>query len=360
MPVLQDIVSAHARARQHQIQRAIDRLGETVAALGALPGPKVLLYLSQGLDQRPGIHLFHQLGDICPAALYRDASSLLAPMNEIDLSTVLRALAARAGAARVTIYPLDGGGLSTHSVADVSYADRRYVPSAQTDTIRATNLQAGEWILAEETGGVPVVNANNPAPALGQLALEIAGSYALGFTPAREPDGRTHEIRVELRRKGLRVRHRRSYVHGSAAEAMVGRSLAALVFGLEEDTLGARVEAELSRSSAGAAAGRVASVRISVPLAALESMPGPGGPRARLRIVLAVGAAEASAERPVDIRQKWVEMALPPASADREINARRELVVTVPLGPRAQEIAVGVEDVASRRVTFRRVGLTVE
>jgi hypothetical protein len=354
--MLQNTVRAHADARRQQLQRAFERLTQTVAALGALPGPKALLYLSQGLDQRPGIQLFHQLGDICPEALHRDASSLLAPMTEYDLSAALKALASRANAARVTVHPLDDGGLPTHSLADVTYSDRRYTPSSQTERIREANLRAGEWILAEETGGRPVLNANDPSGALRQLAQESAGGYALGFTPTRDPDGRSHQIRVEVRRKGLHVRHRRSYFHGATAEAVVDRALAALFFGLEEDTLRAVVDATLAPPSELTAAGRVANVRIKVPLASLAGTPGPDGPRAQLRIVMAVRNPGGSTGRPVNIRVQWVEMALRSPAPDGEPDdVRHEFMVEVTLAPEERDIAVLVQDVGSGRVTTRRV-----
>jgi hypothetical protein len=186
----------------------------------------------------------------------------------------------------------------------------------------------------------------------------MAGSYTLGFTPARPSDGRAHEIRVDVRRKGLRVRHRRSYFHGSATEAVAGRSLAALLFGLEEDTLGVRVEVRRPRPGEGSGAGHVAHVSISVPLAGLTGTRGPEGYRARLRIVMAIPAAGGSAEHTVDIRQKWIDVALPPEAPHGAVSdARHEIVVAVPLDSGQSDIAVGVEDVASRRATFKKLAL---
>ena len=83
------------------------------------------------------------------------SSELFAAEREFDLSRAFQEVAARANAARVTIYPVNGGGLTTNSVADVSQqADRRYTPTPNNDRVRAVNVKAGPGILAEETGGV--------------------------------------------------------------------------------------------------------------------------------------------------------------------------------------------------------------
>jgi hypothetical protein len=104
---------------------ALDAL---VGALGALPGPKTVFYVSGGLEQRPGIDLFHQLGEICPAALQSNFSQVLAPMQEYDLSGAFQALAARANASRVRLNTVDAAGIQNLSGADVSHDDRRTCP----------------------------------------------------------------------------------------------------------------------------------------------------------------------------------------------------------------------------------------
>jgi hypothetical protein len=92
-----------------------------------------------------------------------------------DLSRALRELAARANAARVTLYAIDGAGLTTLSSADVSYGDRRFTPSAHNDLVLRTNLRAGPSILADQTGGVAAFDANRPAVALSSFSDELHG-----------------------------------------------------------------------------------------------------------------------------------------------------------------------------------------
>jgi VWFA-related protein len=351
LPLFQQIVRQHAREREQHLERTLVRIEQLGVALGSIPGEKVLLFLSDGFDQRPGLHLFDQLGEICPDA--RVAPSLMAPALEFDLARALQRMAARANAARVTIYPLDGEGLRGHSLADVSHADRRYTPSPANDWIRESNRRSGTWIMANETGGQAVTNTNDPAAALGQLADHLAERYVLGFSPAHDAEGATHKIRVALGPKGLRARTRRSYHHGPSSDGAPERTLAALLFGLEEDGLGAKVElrAGATQDAPGPHADRV---HVLVPLASLTPASSAGEPHARVRLVLAVPRDTESDAGQAELREKWIDVPLAAESGAAEPPATRELVVELPPG-RAREVGVGVVDAGSLRATFKRV-----
>lgn len=357
LPLLQVPVRMQAQSRSQDLERTLARLEAVIQALGTLPGSKALLYVSDGLEQRPAIDLFHQLGDICPEALHRNFSALFAPMQEYDMSRAFQALAARANAARVTLYPVDGSGLQGFSLADVSQANRRFVPSPKTDAIRVTNLKAGQSILAEETGGSAVFNANDPRAALGEIADQIRSEYAFGLAPGHAPEGRIHTLRVELRRKGRRIRYTPSYFHAERAEPGASRTLAALLVGLEEDTLGAEVSIDpWPQGGPAPKTTRTARVRIGVSLARLTAVEDAERRHGRLRVVIAIWRAGALAkERPLEVREQIIDVPLPPAAAGGSDPGRREFVVEVPLSADHREIGIGVHDVFSRFTTYRRV-----
>jgi VWFA-related protein len=357
LPVLQAPIRMQAQSRSRDLERTLARLEAVIQALGTLPGSKALFYVSDGLEQRPAIDLFHQLGDICPEALHRDFSALFAPMQEYDMSRAFQALAARANAARVTLYPIDGSGLQGFSLADVSQANRRFVPSPKTDAIRVTNLKAGQSILAEETGGSAVFNANDPRTALGEIADQIRGEYALGLAPGHAPEGRIHSLRVELRKKGRRIRYTPSYFHGERAEPGASRTLATLLVGLEEDTLGAEVSIDpWPQGGPAPKTTRTANVRIGVPLARLAAVEDAEGRHGQLRVVIAIWRAGALAkERPLEVREQIIDVPLPAVPPSGSDPGRREFVVEVPLSGDHREIGVGVHDVFSPLTTYRRV-----
>ena len=357
LTALQAPIRAQAGSRSQDLERTLARLEAVIQALGTVPGPKALFYVSDGLEQRPALDLFHQIGDICPQAFQSDFSTLLAPMQEYDLSRAFQALAARANASRVTLHPVDGSGLSDFSLTDLSQGSRRFVASPKTDAIRVTNLRAGQSILADETGGAAVFDANDPRQALADIADQMRGAYTLGLAPGHAPEGRVHRVRVELRRKG-RLRFAPSYFHGVRAETGVSRTLAALLAGLEEDTLGATISVDAGPAGdAGTEHSRTVNVRISVPLARLSTVEEAGPRHGRLRVVIAIWRTGALArERPLEVREEFIDVpwlaADTPAASSPE---RRELVVKVPLGDGPREIGVGVHDAFSPLITYRRV-----
>lgn len=103
--------------------------------------------------------------------------------------------AARAAANNnVAIYPVDHEGLTTELGAHV------------------VARQASYREVAEETGGIPVVNTNNFSDAFATIAQDAGVYYLLGYTPEPErTDGKFHPIRVRVKRPGVTVRARRGY-----------------------------------------------------------------------------------------------------------------------------------------------------
>jgi hypothetical protein len=130
--------------------------------------------------------------------------------------------------------------------------------------------------------------------------------------------------------------------------------MAALLFGIEEDRLGAAISAGLAPQAGAATAGRVAAVRISVPLAGLASEPDPEGRRARLRLVVGVRGVEGATEALPELREQEVLILLPHGDATAATE-RHEIVVDVPLGDGPHDIAVGVHDALSSLASYRRL-----
>ncbi len=68
----------------------------------------------------------------------------------------------------------------------------------------------GFEVLARETGGKASLNGLREA-ALERTLDDTQAYYWLGFSPTWNADGKKHDIRLEVRNSGLRVRARRSY-----------------------------------------------------------------------------------------------------------------------------------------------------
>lgn len=126
--------------------------------------------------------------------------------------------------ANIAVYPVDSRGLMAHQHSlqidmmnmgatdadSVSGASGRYdnAPAASSIPIGITAMQE----LAEQTGGQAFVNTNDITGAIRQAVEDSAVTYTLGFYIDRASiDGKFHELKVEVKRKGLTVHYPKGY-----------------------------------------------------------------------------------------------------------------------------------------------------
>ena len=67
-------------------------------------------------------------------------------------------------------------------------------------------------LMADITGGRYLYNTNDLAAGFKQTALDIQGSYTLGFYMADDPDDKWHKLKVRVKRSGVNIRHRDGYL----------------------------------------------------------------------------------------------------------------------------------------------------
>ncbi|HEY8164924.1 MAG TPA: VWA domain-containing protein [Gemmatimonadaceae bacterium] len=175
---------------------------------------KAVIYLSSGYDFNPfeksrldeqaqRLHL-DSTEELTSDPFYRTQQSgqLLA---EADLIRELSELTRAANRANATLYTIDPRGLVAGQDLDqeVDQQDwNNYLRKTQ-DSLR---------VLAEETGGIAVVNQNDFNKALKKIDAETSDYYVLGYY-SKNPDPlkRTRRIEVKTTRSGLNVWSRTSY-----------------------------------------------------------------------------------------------------------------------------------------------------
>ena len=125
---------------------------------------------------------------------------------DADLSRELWELTRTANRANVTIYTVDPRGL----VGPLSDLDDNVDPQQWSQFVRKS--QDSLRVLAEETGGLAVVNQNDFGKALRRIDAETSDYYVLGFY-SKNPDPlrRNRRLEVKVRRPGLQVWFRKEY-----------------------------------------------------------------------------------------------------------------------------------------------------
>jgi VWFA-related protein len=73
------------------------------------------------------------------------------------------------------------------------------------------------WRVSEESGGraLPLVGSDQLSTVWSEITSELRHQYLLSYTPP-ESDGREHDIKVAVRKKGFTVRSRRTYLSPAA------------------------------------------------------------------------------------------------------------------------------------------------
>jgi VWFA-related protein len=175
---------------------------------------KAVLYISSGYDFNPftesrlkfqaqilGVEDVSQLRSDPFLKSQQDAQQL----SEADLIMELRELTRAANRANATLYTIDPRGLVAGPDVDQQVETQEwlaYIRDTQ-DSLRT---------LAEETGGIAVVNQNDFNRALKRIDSETSDYYVLGYYSTNpDPLKRNRTIEVRATRPGVTVIHRTGY-----------------------------------------------------------------------------------------------------------------------------------------------------
>lgn len=259
----------------------LERLSQSLAGI---PGRKVMLYVGDGLPARPGQALF-QAWQTKFFDLARDwGINAVMEASRYEIDRPLRDMVHRANTSRVVFYSLEpGGGQPTTALG----AERGGgVWSPELEAMESMSRQQALMALSGGTGGRSLAGGVDGASGLTSFEDELEGFYSLGFSPEGEGWDRYRSLRVRVKGDGLRVRHREGYRRRSADEQMQDRTMAALVHGATDNTLGVAIRARTpTRRRDGSF---TVPVMVQIPLGNVVFLPGRAAHTGRVVLYLAV------------------------------------------------------------------------
>jgi len=294
-------IENYAERHGAQVRATLDALGAQVDSLAGLPGRKVLLFVTAGLDLRPGQALFQAWqnkfsaastegpADAAIAAIQgaggSRASGLDVAQGQIGLGDRLRELTRRANAGRVALYAIGTAGAGP--TAAVSAEDGGFdfgafnIGSAgggrtydvTIDSVFRANLGSGLELMAQVTGGDALTGSGNYDLIAEQIQQDAGYRYSLGFrAPVGEP-GTSHRIEVEVPGHDARLRYRREFVTATPVERGSERTLAALLWGHADNGVGIAADIYPAKPSEQEKDLFVLPVLVKVPLVNLVLLP---------------------------------------------------------------------------------------
>jgi len=206
-----DFASLDSTRRSMMAAGTLGALNLVIEGARNLPGRKAILFVSEGFEllERERFDTVPQPGRV-RAALDR----------AIDRAT-------RAG---VVIYAIDSRGMQSGAnlagdnfncgppgcPSEEFQGNVRSSLQERSDLLR--NTQDGLTYLADQTGGFAVLNTNNLGAGLARAAQDVRDYYVIGYAPdadtfsAKGKPPELHKIAVRMKRPGLKVRTRQTFL----------------------------------------------------------------------------------------------------------------------------------------------------
>ena len=182
-PDPESIVRSKAISAQQDAHRAVSQTLASLAALASglarIPGPKTIVFVSEGFVVQ-------------------------------DVDMLLRAVADRTARAGARVYAIDLRGLSRGISPGIL---EQQAGDAYTSSLKFDTMADGTNSLAADTGGLLIRNENNFDRAVERIADDASKCYVLTYhAPNTSFDGKFRKIEVRVKRPDVKVRARRGYL----------------------------------------------------------------------------------------------------------------------------------------------------
>lgn len=264
---VEPLIVSLTRERSAQIAATLERLSEAITFLAGLDGVKTLLYVGDRLESSPGGEVARVVQRYCPTSQPGYLMEALAA----DMSSDFLAMSRHANANRVTFYALQPEGLAPRGASSIGRRGERRGGAPSSEALRQDSERGGLLTLSGETGGRVIHGRNDLEGAIDEVAREMLNYYSLAFQPPATHESARHQVEVEAKSPGVRIRHRRGYLEKSADERLREKLLGALNLGLVSNPLGVRLAAEPIRQTGEGSF--VLPLRVLVPADSLVPMP---------------------------------------------------------------------------------------
>ncbi len=346
-----DQLIAYAGSVRNDTDVSVGALSRVIENLSAAPGRKAVVHVSDGMPMIAAEDIFYFVNQI-----YEGSVSLI-EMAEYDFSRRFQQLAATANANRTSFYTIDARGLTVLSQATVDSPVAGFPGQmALIDQIQTTNLQSPLQLMAEETGGRSIINANRIMPDLLRVAADFRNYYSLGYQPSLAADGRYHNVEVRWKNKprGASVNYRKGYRAKSVESRMAEGTMSALNLNMQDNSLGVNVH---TLSAKRRPDGNFdVPVVVEVAWRELTLLPRDGVHHGRLRLWL---AAKDERDRTTEPQPTVLTIAVPGDRLGETEGTVWRYVLQLTMEAGYHDLGIGLRDDLGGRQSFLRGGVMV-
>jgi VWFA-related protein len=343
------LIDNYARENVNNLKFTMDALRQVITSLSGLPGKKGLIYVSNGLEMVPGMELFYEFNRVT------QDSAILTRMYEFDQTRAFANLAASANAQDVAFYAIDAAGLTMGGMSGAEFATAQDPLSA---SVGRHNLTDSLRFLADETGGLAIINTNDVAPRLDLVAQDMYTYYSIGYPLQASGRDKVHKVKVKLRDDpafdDYEVRYRSRFVEKSLETKVQDTVVSSLVFEVDDNPM--QLEVETSTAAPASEKRWLLPTHISFPIRKVALLP--EGDDYVGRIVLFVAARDTDGKQSDLVRQEH-EIRVPAASYDEAQRQRWGIDTNLLVESGRYKISVALLDPLTRQDSYQTVSAAV-
>ena len=332
------IARQYAQSLRNDLQFTVEALKDTINGLSGVSGRKVLIYVSEGLPSTAGLELFDAVQQ-----KYREQASSLEQF-EFQMDSKYAGIIGAANAQGVTIWPLDASGLQANELIS---AENRQIQNRPSDFLMRTNQQAPLQLMAEQTGGLAAVNTNDWKANLDELSKDFSNFYSLGYRTTRAAVDRPHSVEVIVKRKGLKVRSRKTFVEKTIETRTAESVLAALNYPRDDNPL--KVVLALGEASPYDGENYMIPARVTVPIGRIGLVPAGDSYEGKLFfyfVVLDVSGKQS------DLTLREEKIRVPAAKFQDAQGKFYPYEVKMLVVPGGQKVSIAVRDSVTSQVSY--------
>lgn len=225
----QSDIDGHANRMSVEQEAMLQGVERMATSIGGLEGKKVLLFVGEHVNERPGAELYRYAFDEFSPRMNRTNLPNLQAVTGVmgnRMPAMIDAVAKRASENGVMIYAIGTAQTSTEMSAD----NRSPIdtPLDYTESFsRAASTGSALKAMAGGTGGVAVTQTTNFDLAFDIISKDLDSYYSLGYRPP-ESRGTPRRVVVKLKNPKYLVRARETVVIKSNDDQMRDRVIANL------------------------------------------------------------------------------------------------------------------------------------
>lgn len=299
--------------------------------MSGLPGRKSIIYISDGLPMSPGLELYYELQD-----RYRN-NMIVSRARDYEATDLFRGLVTSAASSGVRLYTIDARGLDSDLGIE---AENRTARSSLAASIATANYQDSLLFMADQTGGLAILNANFVTDGLEKIGADIDTYYSLGYRLLPTGEDRAHRVEVKLKKKNnYTLNYQRVFFEKSLPTRVGDRVISGLAFDLDDNPLD--ITLDLGEPAPAAAERWTLPVEIRIPMAKIALIPDGEDLVGTLMVYYAARDTEGKQS---DLQRVEHPIRIPAASYDEQKRQHVTVSANLLLEAGTYRISVGVRD----------------